>query len=346
LARRKFTSKDVAELAGVSRTTVSFVLNEVPDVKISPETRRRVLRAARELEYYPTAAARSLASGKTQRIGMILGEGEDRLSADAFWPGFLAGVTAAVRQRGYRLLLQMAEDVTSHEAYVSLIREKQVDGLILSGPRNDDPLLPELAEENFPLVLHGYLPDVPFPCVDVDNAASAKEATDHLIALGHRRIGFISNAPLWYAGANDRLLGYREALANHGLDYDPSYMRTGNFLPETGYRAMESLLALPTRPSAVFAAGDVIAMGALSAIHAAGLRVPEDVALVGFDDLFVAAYARPPLTTVRVPTYGLGWTAAEILVATIEGDPEVASVILEAELVIRESCGAQAQAER
>jgi LacI family transcriptional regulator len=109
---------------------------------------------------------------------------------------------------------------------------------------------------------------------------------------------------------------------------------------------MESLLALPTRPSAVFAAGDVIAMGALSAIHAAGLRVPEDVALVGFDDLFVAAYARPPLTTVRVPTYGLGWTAAEILVATIEGDSEVASVILEAELVIRESCGAQAQAER
>jgi LacI family transcriptional regulator len=305
-----------------------------------------VLRAARELDYYPTAAARSLASGKTQRIGMIMGEGEARLSADAFWPGFLSGVTAAVRQRGYRLLLQMAEDVTSHEAYVSLIREKQVDGLILSGPRNDDPLLPKLAEENFPLVLHGYLPDVPFPCVDVDNEASAREAVKHLIGLGHQRIGFISNAPLWYAGANDRLLGYRHALADSGIDYDPTYMRTANFLPETGYRAMESLLALPRPPTAVFAAGDVIAMGALSAVHAAGLRVPEDVALIGFDDLFMAAYVRPPLTTVRVPTYGLGWTAAQMLVATIEGDPEVASVTLEAELVIRESCGAKAQARR
>jgi DNA-binding LacI/PurR family transcriptional regulator len=277
---------------------------------------------------------------------MIMGEGEDRLAADAFWPGFLAGVTAAVRQRGYRLLLQMAEDVTSHEAYVSLIREKQVDGLILSGPRNDDPLLPKLAEENFPLVLHGYLPDVPFPCVDVDNESSAREAVNHLIGLGHQRIGFISNAPLWYAGANDRLLGYRHALAENGIDCEPTCMRTANFLPETGYQAMESLLALSTPPTAVFAAGDVIAMGALSAIHTAGLRVPEDVALVGFDDLFMAAYVCPPLTTVRVPTYGLGWTAAEMLVATIEGDPEVASVTLEAELVIRESCGAKAQARR
>jgi LacI family transcriptional regulator len=344
LARRKFTSKDVAELAGVSRTTVSFVLNKVPDVKISPETRRRVLRAARDLDYYPTAAARSLASGKTQRIGMILGEGEDRLSADAFWPGFLAGVTAAARKRGYRLLLQMAEDVTSREAYVSLIREQQVDGLILSGPRNDDPLLPELAEENFPLVLHGFLPDVTFPCVDVDNVASAQTAVKHLIDLGHRRIGFISNAPLWYAGAQGRLTGYQRALEDHGIGYDPTYMRTANFLPDTGYRAMESLLALPSPPTAVFAAGDVIALGALSAVHAAGLEVPKDLALVGFDDLFVAAYARPPLTTIRVPTYGLGWTAAEVLVATIDGDPEVSSVILEAELVIRESCGAKAQA--
>jgi LacI family transcriptional regulator len=341
LARRTATSRDVADLAGVSRTTVSFVLNNVPDVKISAGTRQRVLDAARRLDYYPTAAARSLASGRTYRIGMILGEGEDRLSADAFWPGFLAGVTAAVRRKGYRLVLQMAEDVTSHDAYVGLIREKQVDGLILSGPRNDDPLLPRLAEENFPLVLHGYLPDTPFPCVDVDNAAGARLAVNHLIGLGHRRIGFISNAPLWYAGAQGRLQGYQEALEQAGIEHEPALMQTANFLPETGRQAMENLLALEKPPGAVFASGDVIALGALRALHAAGLAVPDDMALVGFDDIFVAAFAHPPLTTVHIPVFGLGWTAAETLIAIIEGDPEVPSVTLDAELVIRESCGAR-----
>jgi LacI family transcriptional regulator len=316
------------------------VLNDVPGVKITEETRKRVLEAAQKLDYYPTAAARSLASGRTQRIGMILGEGEDRLSADAFWPGFLAGVTAAVRRRGYRLVLQMAEDVASRAAYVSLIREKQVDGLILSGPRNDDPLLPILAREDFRLVLHGYLPDIPFPCVDVDNATGARQAVEHLIGLGHRRIGFISNAPLSYAGASDRLLGYRRALEDAGIEYNPTLMRTANFLPETGRAAMEELLALPKPPSAVFAAGDVVALGALRALHAAGRAVPGDMALVGFDDLFVAAFAHPPLTTVRVPIYGLGWTAAETLITSIELDPDVPSVILDAELVVRESCGA------
>ena len=196
MARRQARSQDVAKLAGVSRTTVSFVLNDVPGVKITDETRQRVLEAARQLNYYPTAAARSLASGKTQRIGLVLGEGQKRLSADAFLPTFLQGVTASVHRRGYLLVLQMAEDVPSHEAYVRLIREQQVDGLIISGPRSDDPLLAELEEDKFPLILHGRLKDCAIPCVDVDNKAGAYQAVTHLIGLGHQRIGFVSNAPL------------------------------------------------------------------------------------------------------------------------------------------------------
>ena len=341
MARRQARSLDVAKLAGVSRTTVSFVLNDVPGVKISEETRQRVLQAARELDYYPTAAARSLASGKTHRIGLILGEGQERLGADAFLPAFLQGVTASVHRRGYLLMVQLAEDVPSHEAYARLIREQQVDGLILSGPSSDDPLLPQLAEEQFPLILHGRLNGQDLPCVDVDNRAGAYQVVSHLISLGHRRIGFISNAPLSYSGTQDRFAGFKLALAEHDLSYDPDLVGTAAFLPEAGRAAMQQLLDLPERPTAVFAASDVVALGAMSAIHSAGLRIPHDIAVVGFDDIFLAAHAHPPLTTVRVPAYGLGWTAAEVLIALIEGDDDVSSVTLETELVIRESCGAR-----
>lgn len=343
MGRRQVTSRDVAKLAGVSRTTVSFVLNDVPGVKISEETRQRVLEAARHLDYYPTAAARSLASGKTQRIGLVLGEGQNRLAADAFLPAFLQGVTASIHRRGYLLVLQMAEDVPSYEAYARLIREQQVDGLILSGPRLDDPLVPQLAEEKFPLILHGRLDDCEFPSVDVDNCAGAYQAVSHLIGLGHRWIGFISNAPFAYSGAQDRFAGYRRALGEHDIPLDDKLIHTAAFLPESGWEAMEELLDLPDPPTAVFVASDVVALGAMSAVRSRGLRIPEDVAVVGFDDIFLAAQADPPLTTVRVPAYGLGWTAAEVLISLIEGDA-VSSVTLETELVIRESCGATQRA--
>lgn len=345
MARKPARSQDVAKLAGVSRTTVSFVLNDVPGVKISPETRQRVLEAARELNYYPTAAARSLASGKTHRIGLILGEGQKRLSADAFLPAFLQGVTALVHQRGYLLVLQMAEDVPSHEAYARLLREQQVDGLILSGPRSDDPLLAELAEDRFPLILHGQLDDSTLPCVDVDNKAGAYQAVTHLIGLGHRRIGFISNAPLFYSGTQDRYAGHKQALAEYDIPLQRELVRTAAFLPATGRAAMEELLVLPERPTAVFVASDVVAIGAMGAIQSAGLHIPDDVAVVGFDDIFLAAHLQPPLTTVRVPAYGLGWTAAQVLISLIEGDEDVSSVMLETELVVRESCGASRSAD-
>jgi DNA-binding LacI/PurR family transcriptional regulator len=338
LGRRPATSQDVANLAGVSRTTVSFVVNNVPGVKISEETRQRVLEAVRELNYYPTAAARSLASGKTQRIGLILGEGQDRLAGDAFLPAFLQGVTSSVHSRGYLLMLQLAEDVPSHEAYQRLIWEQQVDGLILSGPASNDRLLSQLADEGFPLILHGRIEGCDLPFVDVDNKAGAYQAVTHLIGLGHRRIGFIANAPLSYSGAEQRFAGYKQALAEHDIPLLNSPVHTATFSPEYGRRAMQGLLELADRPTAVFAASDVMAIGAMGAIHAAGLNIPGDVAIVGFDDIFLAGYVHPPLTTIRVPAHGLGWTAAETLLALIEGE-EVRSAILETELVVRESCG-------
>ena len=340
MGRRQARSQDVATLAGVSRTTVSFVLNDVPGVKISEETRQRVLQAARELNYYPTAAARSLASGKTRRVALILGQSKERLAADAFLPTFLQGITASVNRRNYLLMVQMAEAVPSHEAYTRLIREQQVDGLILSGPRSDDALLDELAEDDFPLILHGRLEGSGLPWVDVDNKAGGYLATSHLIGLDHHRIGFISNAPLSYAGAYERFAGYKAALGEHDIPFDDDLVRTAVFVPQSGHIAMEALLALPDRPTAVFAASDVVALGAMSAIQDSGLKVPQDIAIIGFDDIFLAAHACPPLSTVRVPAYGLGWTAADVLITLIEGDEEVSSVTLETELIIRESCGA------
>jgi LacI family transcriptional regulator len=340
MPKKQATSQDVADLAGVSRTTVSFVLNNVPGMKISEETRQRVLEAARQLNYYPAAAARTLASGKTHRIGLVLCEERDHLVADAFLPPFLRGVSDLAHQEGYRVVFQSAEDSTGETAYGSLLREQHVDGLIVSGPRSDDLHLSRLHEEGYPLVLHGRLPDCALPFVDVDNVGGAHKAVSHLIGLGHRRIGLITNAPLSYTSSQDRLTGYRQALQEATLPLDDELVRYGEFSPQSGRKAMESLLALSSPPSAVFVASDVVALGAMAAVRERGIRIPQDIALVGFDDIFLAAYVSPPLTTVRLPAYGLGWAAGDMLIRLIsEDEPLERQMLLESELVIRQSCG-------
>ena len=340
MAKKQATSQDVADLAGVSRTTVSFVLNNVPGMKISEETRQRVLEAAQQLNYYPASAARTLASGKTHRIGLVLCEQRDHLMADAFLPPFLRGLSDLAQQESYRVVFQSGEDKAGETAYVGLLREQQVDGLIVSAPRSDDSQLSRLYEEGYPLVLHGRLPDCALPFVDIDNVGGAHKAVSHLIGLGHRRIGLITNAPLSYTSSQDRLTGYRQALQEAALPLDDELVRYGEFSPQSGRKAMESLLALPSPPSAVLVASDVVALGAMAAVRKQGIRIPQDIALVGFDDIFLAAYVSPPLTTVRLPAYGLGWAAGDMLIRLINEDDLVEKqMLLESELVIRQSCG-------
>ncbi|MCX8068574.1 MAG: LacI family transcriptional regulator [Anaerolineae bacterium] len=336
------TSRDVARLAGVSRTTVSLVLNNVPDVHISPETRQRVLEAARQLNYYPDASARRLVSGKTRTIALVWHRGPDQTYRDAFLPGLLQGVSRAAHHYGYYVLFRPIEPDEPDDAWVELARGRHTDGLILSGPRSDDIALLDLHREGFPLVLHGQFPGADIPSVDVDNERGAMTALRHLLALGHRRIGMITNAPLAYTASHQRLTGYRRALEEAGIAFEEALVRYGNFDEESGRRAMESLLALEERPTAVFVASDMVAVGALRALREHGLRVPEDMALVGFDDIAVSRYLTPALTTVHVPAFGLGWSAAELLIRIVEGDiPNETQVRLETELVVRESCGAQ-----
>lgn len=338
--RPRPTQQQIAEEAGVSRTTVSLVLNDVPGVRISPETRQRVLDIARRVHYHPDAAARTLVSGRTHTIGFVLCQSPGRVFADAFLPEVLHGVGDAVRRSGFRVLLHTVEDIARPDAYISLVREKHTDGIILSGPRSDDQQLLQLRDEGFPVVLLGQLPGSGIAFVDVDNVGAAKKAVTHLIELGHRRIGLITNAPLAYTAAGDRLTGYRRALEDAGLPFDQALVQYGDFREESGRAAMGRLLDGTDRPTAVFVASDLVAFGALVAIRERGLAVPEDVALVGFDDVQLASYVDPPLTTIRLPAYDLGHGAATLLTHLTNGEPVTQrEVLLDTELVVRQSCG-------
>jgi len=339
--RRRATSKDVSELAGVSRTTVSFVLNDVQDVHISSETRRRVLEAARELNYHPNAAARSLARQQAGVIGLILCQSSEHIVADPFLPGLILGLGAIPREHGFHFLIHPIEDFNLPTAYDDLFHTRRIDGAIISGPRCDDQHLRRLLEDDFPVVLHGRLVDVETYCVDVDNVSGAMSATQHLIGLGYRRIALITNAPSQYMSSADRRHGYQMALEAAGLPYDESLVRDARFTADSGYEAMNDLLDSGVLPDALFVASDLVAMGAMLAIRERGLSVPGDIGLVGFDDVPLSAYVDPPLTTVRLPTYELGWHLGDLLIRLIHGNaPLQKAVLLETELVIRESCGA------
>ncbi len=343
--KKRVTSHDVARLAGVSRTTVSLVLNNAPNAHISSETRRRVLEAARQLNYYPNAVARSLVSQRTMTLGLVLCQTPEQVFADPFLPQVLLGVNTVAQARGYRILLEtISED--QEDGYSTLAREKRIDGFILSGPRSNDKALRDLHAEGFPIVLLGQLRDVDIPFVDVDNEAAAYTAVEHLIRLGHTRIAMITNGPLVYTASQDRLAGYRRALETYGLPYDPTLVAEGAFREESGQAAMERILGVLPRPTAVFAASDAIALGAMVTLRRHGLRIPHDMALVGFDDIPLAAYVDPPLTTVRLPAYELGREAAELLMDIVEEKAtEEKRKLLETTLIVRASCGAQ-QTER
>jgi DNA-binding LacI/PurR family transcriptional regulator len=335
------TQKQIAKQAGVSRTTVSFVLNDVPGVNISPETRQRVLEAAARLNYYPDAAARRLVSGRTQTIALALHQGPTQTYSDAFMPQMLQGVSQAARQRGYHVLFYPIGPDEDPGSYVELARGRHADGLILSGPRLDDVQLPGLYEEGYPIVLQGQLPGTDLPFVDVDNVKGASLAVEHLLGLGHRRIGLVTNAPLTYTSARQRLEGYRQVLERHGIDYEDAWVRHGHFDEESGEQAVNELLEGGVELTALFVASDAVAYGVLRAVRRHNLQVPDDLAIVGFDDIPTSRYVFPSLTTVRLPAFGLGWAAADLLIRlTNRTEVEETQIVLNTELVIRRSCGA------
>ena len=329
------TSADVAALAGVSRTTVSFVLNG-RDMAITAATRERVLDAARQLGYQPNASARQLAGGQSHTVGLVLRQTREQVAGDAFLAETLRGLTNAARSRGFRVLVESF--LPGEDGYGELVRSRRTDGLVISGPRSDDRHLRDIIREGFPLVLQGMLPGVDVPSVDVDNPAGARLAVEHLLGLGHRRIGCITNAPLAYTAARERLDGYQAALKAVGIEPDPQWVEEAAFDAPSGRRAMQALLHRADL-EAVFVASDVVAFGAIDAVRAAGMRIPDDISIVGFDDIPLAAFLVPPLTTIHLPAYELGHAVGIALLDRISHAPVPPRTLLPTKLVVRASTG-------
>jgi LacI family transcriptional regulator len=341
VANRPVTSEDVAKYAGVSRTTVSLVLNGVNSIKIGAETRQRVLDAAATLGYVPNAMAQALVSRRTQAIGLVFTRQPHHIATDPFLPQVLDGMLEVVRANNLRLLIDIVEPEHQEQAYHELVRAKRIDGIVFSGPRLDDVALVNLEKEGFPTVLMGQLPGSNFYSVDVDNRQAARQAVEYLIGLGHRKIACITNAPLSYSASSDRLLGYRDALEQAGIPYDEALVRAGDFEPESGYIQMNSLLSSGVSFTAGFVASDAVLIGANGSLREQGLRIPEDISLIGFDDIAWSKYVDPPLTTVRLPAQALGNQACTMLLKILSGQTvEEKNLVLPTELVIRNSCKA------
>ncbi len=334
------TLEEIARLAGVSRSTVSRVVNDQPNVR--DQVRERVWRVIRETGYEPHAAARSLVTHRTQIIGVIIPEAVTILFTEPFFVRLLSGATEACNSNKYYLMLSLFNGPAGQEAmYSRVVRGGHLDGAIVASTPLDDPLILRLIEDGLPFVQVGRHPNEQVSYVDVDNVAAAQMAVEHLARLGHRRIGTITGR-LNMSSGQDRLEGYRRALEAHRIPVDEALVIEGDFSEGSGMRGAKDLMSASA--TAVFAASDSMAVGALKTIRQAGLHVPQDMSLVGFDDVAVATAVEPALTTVRQPIERLASMAVEMLLSMLE-NPSIAQspgrkVALPARLVVRDSCGA------
>jgi len=337
------TLEEIAALAGVSRATVSRVINGRP--RVSQATRDKVLRIIREQGYHPNHAARALASRRSQTIGLASAEAPDMVFSHAYLPLLVQGIASACDQRGYKLLLTPLASQTP-ERMTRALRSGQVDGLVVATAAVGDAFLGQLLDEGFPFILVGKHPPRPeIVTVSPDNLQGARMAADHLVRLGYRSIATITGRRTLGASI-ERREGFLDAIREKGRDVAPQHVVESDFTEEGGYRAMRRLLGTSPRPDAVFCGSDLMAIGAMRAVQDAGLRVPEDVAFVGFDDVPIASLVHPPLTTVRQPIVRLGGIAAGMLIDMLESEPmengqpyRPESCVLPVELVIRGSCG-------
>lgn len=341
MPKKRVTSQDVANLAGVSRTTVSFVLNDVKGFNISPETRQKVRDAAESLNYVPDATAQALASRRAKAIGLVMTRSPHHIATDAFLPQIIGGLMEVIKDNKLRLLIEYVEAEHQDRAYLELARSKHIDGMILLTPRLDDAGLKKLEQMDVPTVLMGEIEGSNLYSVDVDNELAARKAVRHLLELGHTRIACITNAPATYTAAPDRVRGYRNALSDAGISPDDSLIRYADFTPESGYAEMNSLLESGKQFTAVFVASDNVAMGVKAALIEAGKKVPEDISLVGFDDIPWAQYANPPLTTIHLEAQELARRACLVLMDLLKGkEPELKRQVIDTHLVVRKSCRA------
>ncbi|UCH27010.1 MAG: LacI family DNA-binding transcriptional regulator [Trueperaceae bacterium] len=329
------TIYDVSRAAGVSYSTVSRVLNGFEHVKDS--TRSRVLRVAEELGYVANQKARSLAGGKSRVIGLLV-----PVLDNGYISEIARGVDEALARSGYDLMLYTTHRVKSTEMmYAKAIASGLSEGLLLLVPKVPAHYLELLRAQNFPHVLIDQQDEANRSAtVETTNRQGAHDATRHLLSLGHRRIAFVSGSPE-LSPARERLDGYRKALGEAGIAFEPELVAEGDFQTEGGRSAALELLSLRKPPSAIFAANDLSAFGVMDAVRSVGLAIPDDISVVGFDDIPQASITYPKLTTVRQPLTEMGRVAVTLLLEQLHSPgSELESVVLKTELVNRESCGA------
>jgi LacI family transcriptional regulator len=337
--RNKITIKDIAKIAHVSNTTVSRALNN--QSRIRNETKERILSIAKELNYRPDFIARSLVMKRTKTLGLVI-----TTIANPFYTELAQGIEATARKLGYNIILCSTQsDLRTERLDIEMLRSKGVDGIILTSAHMGDPNIVELAEEGFPIVLvnrRTYDPMVRglVDYVGIDNIQGGFWAVEHLIKLGHRRIGIIGGSSESSVGF-ERLEGGKRALTAYGLKQIDDYFLEGDFLKESGYRGGMKFIKMAEPPTAVFAANDYMALGTYQVVMEEGLKVPEEIAIVGFNDIEFTSMKGIELTTIGQKKYEMGAISVENLVERIEGrkvhPPQ--EIILKPELIIRRTCG-------
>jgi DNA-binding LacI/PurR family transcriptional regulator len=334
--KRRPTITDVAALAGVSKGAVSRSFNG--GRRISLATRERIRAAATQLGWEPSAAARAVNGAPAHAIGVVLRRPAELLELDPFFPAFLAGVESVLAVHSYAAILRFVRSAADERAcYHQMFAERRVDGFLLNDLRRADRRLRLVRELGAPAVLVGDPgPECPFPSIDTESAEQLRALIEHLIAAGHTRIAHVTGAAeLMHSKARHEL--WRRTLLDHGLE--PGPVVVGNFAAQGGAEATRELLATSPRPTAIFYGNDVMAIAGMAVLAEHGLRVPQDVAIAGFDDISIASYVTPALSTVHCNYRRLGRTAAETLLEVIAGRPTPARCALPSEVRLRQSTG-------
>lgn len=334
------TIKDVARVANVAPSTVSRVIANSP--RISEKTKERVREVMDQLGYHPNFIARSLASQSTRAIGLVMPSSTDAVFQNPFFPTVLTGLSEGAHSKQYAL--HMTTGKTENEIFdgvVAMVQGGRVDGVVLLYSKVEDKVIAYLRERDFPFVVIGkpFKDDDNISYVDNDNFKAGKEVTEHLIQLGHDRIGFIGGN-LDLVVTVERLLGYEKALRNSGLSLVDDYIVNDEFLRESGQDAVKELLSLENPPTAMVVADDLMALGVLNKLDEMGIAVPEDISIVSFNNVLIAEMARPPLTSVDINIFDLGYQAAKSLIQKIENPEEPNKrIIIPFKIVKRFSCG-------
>ncbi len=347
------TQKQVAKEAGVSQTAVSLIFNGDTSIRINDDTRKHVLDIADKMGYVPQAAARSLVQGHSNNLALVLLRPHQQVFNDPYIPNIITGFSEVARKGGFRIVVEQIDDASRLSVIRTMLKGGEVAGIVLSGSISSHQEITQLAEEGHPIVAlsHSLNLNTTLHNIDIDHVDGVQQISKHLINIGYERIACISYAPAHDEQVQLRIATFQKVLEEHGRRLEPTLIRYGNYDPDSGYTAMKELLAQKQLPEAVYCMNDLMAMGAMAAIRDAGLNIPSDIAIVGYDGMRFAAFTEPPLTTIHAPEVEQGRLAAQTLIDLLHstsskslsaGKTEALTDkvhYLKPKLVIRQSCG-------